>query len=468
MGSSSHGTSAAAKRAAATPIRSTHPKMDTVRKLSRGKLLASAGKSLGLMAMLSRTVSSLLENVESARHLIKGVSPAKAARNENYWKVIAEAFSISRTNLNLNSGWTSPSPRMVTEAFFRYKHQENTTAFTMWQMLEPQAETIRAGLADLFGCDPDEVAITRNASESLQILLFGIDLRSGDEVITTTLDYPRMLTALRQREAREGPALKLVKIPLAPKDTGEIVRALEAALSAKTKLILISHMINTTGDIMPVREICDLGRRRGIEVIVDGAHSFGQLDFKRDDLQCDYFGSSLHKWLYAPKGAGFLYVRKDKIPNVWPLMASVDKGPADIRKFEEIGTHSSATRLSIGEALLFHNMIGAKLKEERLRYLTTYWTDRLRGVDGISFNTSLDPTRYCAIANFSIRGADPVELSADLLSKHKIITAPFVHEDFSGIRVTPNIFTKLTELDRFCDVIEGIARSQPARRRASS
>ncbi|MDI1242742.1 MAG: aminotransferase class V-fold PLP-dependent enzyme [bacterium] len=411
------------------------------------------------MALLSPTVASLLQNVEDAGNSIDHLSPLEAATNEGYWSLIANAFSISRTNLNLNSGWTSPSPRMVAEAFNRYKHQEDATAYTMWQMLEPQAETIRAGLAELFGCDQDEIAITRNASESLQILLFGIDLRSGDEVLTTTQDYPRMLTALRQREARGGPKLKLVKIPLVPENSDEIVEALEHAITARTKLILISHMINTTGQIMPVRKICDMARARGIEAFVDGAHSFAHLDFKRDDLQCDYFGSSLHKWLYAPKGAGMLFIRKDKVGSVWPLMASVDKGRDDIRKFEEIGTHSSATRLSIGEALLFHEAIGAKRKEERLRYLSRYWMNRLAPLSGLSFNTSFDPEQSCAIANFRIEGGDPKNVTDYLMAKHKIIATPIIHEEFSGIRITPNIFTKLTELDRFCEAMENLVKT---------
>ena len=210
---------------------------------------------------------------------------------------------------------------------------------------------------------------------------------------------------------------------------------------------------------MPVRKICDMARARGIETVVDGAHSFAQLDFKRDDLQCDYFGSSLHKWLYAPKGAGLLYVRKDKIKNVWALMASEDKNRQDIRKFEEIGTHSSATRLSIGEALLFQDAIGAKRKEERLRYLSTYWMERLRPLDRISFNTSLDPEQFCAIANFHIEGGDPMKISERLMSKYKIIATPIVHEDFFGVRVTPNIFTTLKQLDRFCSAIESMIKT---------
>lgn len=437
--------------------------MDSGTKLSRGRLLASAGKGLGLMALLSPVVAGLQNDVRDANRIVDDLPPTEAASIEEYWNIIGQAFAISRSTLNLNSGWTSPSPRMVAEAFNRYKHNEDATAYTMWQVLEPQAETIRAGLAELFGCDTEEIAITRNASESLQILLFGIDLRSGDEVLTTTQDYPRMLTALRQRQTREGPTLKLVRIPLAPKSTDEIVNILEAAVTPKTRVILISHMINITGQIMPVRKICDMARARGIETIVDGAHSFAQLDFKRDELQCDYFGSSLHKWLYAPKGAGLLYIRKDKIADVWPLMVSVDKDKHDIRKFEEVGTHSSATRLSIGEALLFHEAIGAKRKEARLRYLSNYWIRRLEGLDGISFNTSCDPTQFCAIANFKIEGRDPTKISDYLMAKHKIIATPIVHEEFSGIRITPNIFTKLSELDRFCGAMETLVRKRSAK-----
>ncbi len=349
---------------------------------------------------------------------------------------------------------------MVTEAYVRYKHQESATSSTMWQMLAPQAETIRAGLAELFGCDSDEIAVTRNASESLQILLFGLDIRSGDEVISSTQDYPRMLNALRQRELREGPRLKLVKIPLVPCSTDEIVDAFESAITPKTRLILISHMINITGQIMPVREICDMARSRGIETVVDGAHSFAQLDFNREDLQCDYFGSSLHKWLYTPKGAGLLYVKKDKIRTVWPLMASEDEMKSDIRKFEEIGTHSSATRLAIGEALLFHEAIGPKRKEERLRYLSSYWMDRLKPLPNVRFNTSFDPEQFCAIGNFSIEGGDVTKITDYLMAKHKIIATPIVHDEFTGIRITPNIFTTLSDLDRFCKVIESLVRKR--------
>ena len=328
----------------------------------------------------------------------------------------------------------------------------------MWQILEPQSETVRTGLAEIFGCSPEEIAITRNASESLEILLMGLDLKSGDEILTTTQDYPRMLTTLRQRELREGLKLNLIKVPIAPENVNDIASAYERAVTRRTRLILVSHQINLTGQINPVKRVCEMARSRGIETVVDGAHSFAQFDFKKSDLDCDYFGTSLHKWLYAPKGTGMLYVRKNKIPGVWALMASEDKNKGDIRKFEEIGTHSAAMRLAIGEAVLFHNAIGGKRKEERLRYLSRYWMNRLKGVPKVGFNTSFDPKQSCAIANFKIAGVDPVALGSHQMAKHKIFTTPIVHEEFTGIRITPNVYTTLWELDRFCDVVEDVAR----------
>ena len=411
------------------------------------------------MALSSATVASLFENVKAAGRSVGHLSAIDAAADEDYWAYIQQAFSVTRGIINLNNGGVSPSPRMVTEAFVRYTwQQEDATAYTMWQILEPQSETIRTGLAEIFGCDAEEIAITRNASESLEILLMGMDFKSGDEILTTTQDYPRMLTTLKQRELREGLKLKLIKIPIAPKDVNDIATAFERAVTPRTKLILVSHQINLTGQINPVKKICDMARARRIETIVDGAHSFAQFDFKRDDLGCDYFGTSLHKWIYAPKGTGMLYVRKEKIPKVWALMASEDKNRNDIRKYEEIGTHSAAMRLAIGEAILFHNAIGGKRKEERLRYLSRYWMNNLKGIPKVGFNTSFDPAQSCAIANFKIDGVDPVALGTYLMSKHKIFTTPIVHDEFTGIRITPNVYTTLWELDRFSNVVADVAK----------
>ena len=415
--------------------------------------------SRGLAALTVPAIGALLKEVEGATRRVAHLTPEQAAMDEDYWSVIQNSFTVTRGIVNLNNGGVSPSPRIVTEALVRYIwQQEDGTAYTMWQILEPQSETIRTGLAELFGCDREEIAITRNASESLEICLMGMDFKSGDEILTTTQDYPRMLTTLKQRERREGLVLKTVKIPIPPKNLSEIAEAFERGITSRTKLILVSHQVNITGQITPVKQICEMARAKGIETIVDGAHSFAQFDFKQKDLGCDYFGTSLHKWLYAPKGSGLLFVKRDKIEKLWPLMAAETKQNNDIRKFEEIGTHSAAPRLAIGEAMLFHNGMGGKRKEARLRYLSRYWMNRLKDVPKIRFNTSFDPAQSCAIANVEIVGVDPVAIGSYLFAKHRVFTTPIVHEEFKGIRITPNVYTTLGELDRFADLMEMIAR----------
>jgi len=433
--------------------------MNSQTAIRRRKFLSLAGKGLGLAALSSATVAALLKEVVAAGKSVEHLAPEQAAMDEDYWSIIQNSFSVTRGIINLNNGGVSPSPRIVTEALVRYIwQQEDATAYTMWQILEPQSETIRTGLAEVFGCDREEIAITRNASESLEILLMGMDFKPGDEILTTTQDYPRMLTTLRQREQREGLKLKLIKIPIPPKNLSEITAAFEQGITNRTRLILMMHQVNVTGQITPVKAVCEMARKRGIETIVDGAHSFAQFQFQQKDLGCDYFGTSLHKWLYAPKGTGMLYVKRDKIPKIWPLMAAESKNAGDIRKFEEIGTHSAAPRLAIGEALLFHNGIGAKRKEARLRYLSRYWMNRLKDIPKVRFNTSFDPEQSCAIANVQIVGMNPSAIGSYLFDKHRIFTTPIVHEEFQGIRITPNVYTTLGELDRFCGVMEKIAR----------
>jgi isopenicillin-N epimerase len=418
-----------------------------------------AGKGVGLAALAVPAISSLLNDVHAAARRIEHLSPEEAASDEDFWFDIQRSFTVTRGITNLNNGGVSPSPRIVTESMIRYLwEQEDVTAYTMWQILEPQSETVRAGLARIFGCSPEEIAITRNASESLEIVLMGMDLKSGDEILTTNQDYPRMLTTLRQREAREKIALKMISIPVPPRNLDEITDAFARGITSKTRVILMSHVVNITGQIMPVKAVCNLARARGIEVIVDGAHSFAHFEFKQADLGCDYFGTSLHKWLFAPKGTGLLYMKKDRIPKIWPLMAAEQKNAADIRKFEEIGTHSAAPRLAIGEAILFHDGIGARRKEARLRYLARYWMNRLKDAPNVRFNTSFDDRQSCGIANIEIKGTDPGRLVGHLMEKYKIYTTPIIHDEFRGIRITPNVYTTLPELDRFCEVMEGVAR----------
>jgi selenocysteine lyase/cysteine desulfurase len=427
--------------------------------LDRREFIARIGKGIGLATLASSTVAGLYQELQAATSRVAGLSPLDAARDEDFWFEIQRAFSSTRSIINLNNGGVSPSPRIVTEAFVRYTwQQEDVPAYTMWQLLEPQSENVRAGLAGVFGCDTEEVAIVRNASEALETCLFGLDLKAGDEVLTTTQDYPRMLTTIRQRELREKIVLKQVKYPAPPKSLQEIYDAIERGITPRTRVILISHAVFLTGQITPVKAICELARSRNIECIVDGAHSFAHFEFSWKDLRCDYFGTSLHKWLYAPKGTGLLFVKKEKIEKLWPLMAAEQKQRSDIRKFEEIGTHSAAMRLAIGEAILFHQGIGAQRKEERLRFLRSYWTGRLASLPNVRFHTSFDADQSCGIALVEIPGVDPAEISTYLMNKHKIFTVAINHEEFKGNRITPNVYTSLHELDRFCDVMESIAR----------
>ena len=437
----------------------TTPDPQVSNDINRRNFLSMVGKGVGLAALSSATVASLLEDLHAATKSVEHLTPAEAAMNEDYWFEIQRSFSITRGITNLNNGGVSPSPRIVTEALCRYIwQQEDVTAYTMWSILEPQSETVRTGLADIFGCDREEIAITRNASESLEIILMGMDLKSGDEVLTTTQDYPRMLTTLRQREQREGLVLKMIKVPVAPQNLDEITAQFEKFITPKTRVILISHVINLTGQIMPVKSICDLAKSKGIEVIVDGAHSFAHFAFKQADLGCDYFGTSLHKWLFAPKGTGLLYVKRDKIEKLWPLMAADKSEKTDIRKFEEIGTHPAAPRLAIGEAILFHNGLGAKRKEERLRYLSRYWMTRLKDLPNVRFHTSWEPNQSCGIANVEITDVDTGALSTYLMDRHKILTVGIIHDEFKGLRITPSVYTTLKELDRFVDVMETVAK----------
>jgi selenocysteine lyase/cysteine desulfurase len=428
------------------------------KEVGRREFLGAVGKGVGLAALTSATVGSLFDDLRASTRKVEHLTAEQAAMDEDFWFDIQRSFSVSRGMINLNNGGVSPSPRVVTEALCKYIwEQEDATAYTMWSILEPQSETIRTGLADIFGCDREEIAITRNASESLEILLMGMDLKSGDEVLTTTQDYPRMLTTLRQREVREGLQLKFVKVPVPPKSLDEITAAFEKGITKKTRVILVSHVINLTGQITPVKAICELAKSKGIEVIVDGAHSFAHFDFKQADLGCDYFGTSLHKWLFAPKGTGLLFIKKEKIEKIWPLMAADKSQATDVRKFEEIGTHSAAPKLAIGEAILFHRGIGPKRKEARLRYLRNYWANQLKGVPKVYFNTSFDENQSCGIANVSIEGIDPAAIGSYLFDKHKIFVTPIIHEEFKGLRITPNVYTTLKELDKFCEVMTTIA-----------
>jgi selenocysteine lyase/cysteine desulfurase len=386
-------------------------------------------------------------------------SPSEAASDEDFWAEVSKAFTVDRTLVNLNNGGVSPSPAYVQEAMKRHLDYSNEApTYTMWQVLEPQREGVRQRMAREWGCHPEEVAFTRNASESLQTLQLGYDLKRGDEVLTTTQDYPRMITTFRQRERREGIVMRQIQIPIPAEDPADVVRRFEAAITPTTRLILMCHMINITGQILPVREVVRMARTRDLPVVVDGAHALAHFDFHIPDLECDNYSASLHKWLFAPHGTGFLYVRREKIPEIWPLMAAPDRMEDDIRKFEEIGTHPAANYLAIGEALTFHQAIGSKRKEARMIYLRDRWARRLAGNERVRLHTSLQPGFACGIATAQIEGVDSGELAQWLWSEHRMIVVPIKHPEFEGIRVSPSVYTTLEELDRFAEAMEGAAR----------
>jgi selenocysteine lyase/cysteine desulfurase len=405
-----------------------------------------------------------LERIFAAAKGAAGRAPEEVAADEEYWREVQQAFTVNRSYINLNNGGVSPSPRVVQEAMKRYLDLSNEApVYTMWRLLEPQVESVRKGLARAFGCEAEEMAITRNASEALEACQLGLDLEPGDEVLTTNQDYPRMLTTWRQRERREGIVLKTIPFPVPPPSLEDLAERFRRAITPRTRVILVCHMTNLTGQIFPVREICRMGRERGIEVIVDGAHAFAHFPFRQADLDCDYYGTSLHKWLLAPHGTGFLFVRRSKIAKLWPLMAAPREMEADIRKFEEIGTHPAANHNAIAEALAFQEGIGIERKAARLRYLRDRWMRRLHGQKGVRLLTSFDPRMSGAIGTVQIEGVDSAKLAQHLWDDRRIIVVPILHEEFQGIRVTPNLYTTTEEVDVFAEEMESvIANGLPA------
>ena len=420
---------------------------------SRRSFLASMSGAAAAVPMFNpRAVRQLRES-----WAIASDRPASAlADDETYWSTIQRAFDVDRSIVNLNNGGVCPCPTHVLEQMIRdLRFCNEIPAEHMWRGLEPRIETVRVGLAEEFGCDPEEMAITRNASEGLETLIQGIDLKAGDEVVVTNQNYPRMLTTWDQRARRHGIVVKEVSFKLPPPSKDYLVEQFARAITPKTRVIGVTHITNLSGQIMPVREIVDLARPKGIQVFVDGAHAFAHFPFKRDDLGCDYYGTSLHKWLLAPIGTGFLYVRKEKQKSIWPLMATPASMDENVRKYEEIGTHPAANHNAIAAALAFHRGIGVERKVARLRFLRDRWAKRLLrdGNGRVKILTPLDSPDGAGICLVSVDGIKPNDLVGWLHDKHQIVTTPINHPEFSGVRVTPNVYTTLDEIDRFGDVM---------------
>ena len=386
------------------------------------------------------------------------------ARDEDFWFNVRHAFTVDRNMINLNNGGVSPAPKVVMDTEIRYLEMENLSpSYYMWNVLDPGVETVRRRLARMFGCDPEEIAITRNASEGLEIIQLGMDLKPGDEVLTTNQDYPRMITTWQQRERRDGIKLRQITFPVPPPSLDYLTKRIEENITPRTKVIHICHITNRTGQIFPVKAICQMARSRGIEVVVDGAHAFAQFPFKQADLDCDYYGTSLHKWVLAPIGTGMLYVKKSKIPKIWPMMAAPDGMQDNIRKFEEIGTHPASQRNAVTEALNFHDSLGAERKAERFRFLRKRWSNQLRELPGVKILNSEDPEQSCAIGFISVDGFDAPKLSKHLWEKYRIWTVAIVTPgEYQGLRITPNVYTTLEEVDTFTEVMTKLIKMGPS------
>ena len=400
-----------------------------------------------------------LARIQSAALRVEGRDASEVARDEDYWFEIRRAYTIDPNEINLNSGSVSPAPRVVQEAVAHYQTITNMSP-SLWvdEMLGPHRELVRGRLAEMAGADPEEIAVTRNTSESLQIVQLGMELEPEDEILLTTQDYPRMITTWRQRERRDGVVLKTFPVPSPPDDPMELFELYRRNLTPRTRVIHMSHVTFTAGQIFPVREICALARERGIRTVVDGAHSFAHFPFRLDELGCDYFGTSLHKWLTAPVGTGMLYVRRELIPELWALTPAPASMDADIRKFEQIGTFPLAIPNSIGEAITFHQSIGADRKAERLRFLRRRWMEQVADVPGIRFRTANDDRQAGALATMSLDGIGAADLTERLQAGYSIHVRPrFVEGEWEGIRVTPNVFSTLEEVDTFAHAIREIA-----------
>jgi len=396
---------------------------------------------------------SLLRAMEARRDW----SADRLATDETFWYQVKNAYTVSANIINLNNGGVSPQPRVVQEAVERYNRLSNETpSYYMWRVLDKGREPLRRKLADLAGCSPEELAIDRNSSEALETVIFGLRLRAGDEVVLTKQDYPNMINAWKQREQRDGIKLKWLSFDFPIEDKQAIVERFVEAFTPRTRLVHITHLINWMGQVLPAREIAREAHKREIQVLVDAAHSFAQLDYQIPDLDCDYFGTSLHKWLCAPFGSGLLYVKKDKIKNLYPLFAAPDPESNDIRKFEHLGTRSFAIEQAIGQAVDFHHMIGAERKAKRLHFLKNYWAEKVQKLPGVKVKTSLHPGFGCAIALLAIDGKTPQEIGRHLFNKYKVHTVPIVWENISGVRITPNVYTTTRDLDVLVEGVRGL------------
>ena len=380
---------------------------------------------------------------------------------DDFWGQIRLAFAASPTITNLNNGGVCPPPRATLDALDYYNRMcSEAPSYYMWRILDQDREPLRDNLAALAGASAEEIAINRNATEALNTIIFGLNLKAGDEVVLSKYDYPNMIHAWKQREKRDGIRLVWVDLNLPSDDEDYLIHAFASKFTSKTRIVHLTHIINWNGQILPVRKIADLAHAQGAEVLVDAAHSFAVLDYNIPDLGCDYWGTSLHKFLCGPFGSGMMWIRKEKIPNIWPLLSNDNPESDNIRKFESLGTRSFPTEMAIGYSLDLHNFIGSKRKQERLHFLKNYWMERVRDVPGIHFYTNPQPAWSCAIGNFSLKGIKAPEIAGQLFEKWKIHSVAIEREQINGVRITPNVYTTTAELDKLVRAIQSIGTAR--------
>ena len=400
--------------------------------------------------------SSWSRDLDNALLLTKDKTPQQLAEDEDFWYHVQQSYTVSPSLVNLNNGGVAPSPKTVQEAMKRYHDLSNEApSYYMWRILDQGREPLRKNLAMLAGCSEEEIAIQRNASEALEAIIFGLTLKAGDEVVLSKQDYPNMINAWKQREIRDGVKLVWVNLALPSEDESYLVSSYTKLFTSKTKIVHITHVINWNGQTMPVRKIADAAHKAGVNVLVDGAHSFAQINFRIPDLGADYFGTSLHKWLSACIGTGMLWVKKDKIQDLYPLFAAPDSRSSDIRKFENLGTRPFFIEQAIGKAIEFHESIGAERKQQRLQYLKNYWMQKIKEIPKIKLGTSMRPDYGCAIGLVSVEGRKPAELENFLFTNYKVHTVAIEWENIKGVRITPNVYTTLKNLDL---LVEGIRK----------
>ena len=394
-------------------------------------------------------------------HQYKEVAEEDIATDESFWREIREAYTVNPGLLNLNSGGVSPSAEIVQNALDRYNRMSNEgPSYYMWRVLDQGREPLREKLAALAGCSKEEIAINRNATEAINTIIFGLNLQKGDEVVLSKMDYPNMIHAWKQREKRDGIKLVWVDIPIPCNNADELVALFSNAFSNKTKIVHLTHVINWNGQVLPVRRIADIAKARNIEVLVDAAHSFGQLEYKISELNCDYLGTSLHKWMCGPLGSGMLLIRKEKISGIWPLLSADKPESDDIRKFENLGTRSFPTEQAIHVALDFHNRIGTNRKRARLLFLRNYWINRVQDFNGVNILSPSNPELSCALGGVIVEGKTPQQLESFLLDKHKIHTVAIEWESLKCVRITPNVFTLTSDLDRLVNGIKAFSEQK--------